>query len=100
MTKRIKLLTVERVIALERRLSSVPEVARFNSPDEPQGHTITHALSGWEDSFATVLDDLLPKLVSDNTPTDELNDILQQVGDELRHILYHIHDAKYFDYLI
>jgi hypothetical protein len=100
MSNRTKLLTVDRVIALERRLFSVPEVARFDSPDEPQSHTITHALAGWESSFTTVLDDLLPRLVADDTPTEELNDILQQVGDEPRHILYHVHDAKYFDYLV
>jgi len=53
--KHQKLLTVTRVIELAGHLSQIPEVAQFDVPGGPQGHTIAHALDGWEDSFSEVL---------------------------------------------
>ena len=100
MKKHEKLLTVSRVVELERRLSQIPEVARFDMPGKPQGHTLAHALSHWEDSFAAFLDNLLPKLADKTTSLEDLIDTIHDVGDELRHILYHIKDVKYFAYLL
>jgi hypothetical protein len=101
MNKHRKLLTPSRTVELERRLSRVPEVMKFDEPGEPQGHTIAHALSGWEHSFTEILDVLLPKLLENEEATSEdLNDTLHDIGDELRHILYHIHDTRYFGYLL
>ena len=65
MKKYQKLLTVERVIELERRLSKIPEVAQFDLVDEPEGHRLAHALSHWEDSFAGVLNTVLPKVAAE-----------------------------------
>jgi hypothetical protein len=100
MKKYQKLLTVERVIELERRLSKIPEVAQFDLVDEPEGHRLAHALSHWEDSFAAVLNTVLPKVADETASAEDLIDALHDVGDELRHILYHINDAKYFGYLV
>ena len=100
MNKHQKLLTVPGVIELESRLSQIPEVARFDAPGEPQGHTIAHALDGWENSFSEVLDVLLPKLTGSSLSSDELNDVLLDIGEEFRHILYHLHDTKYFEYIL
>lgn len=100
MNNQRKLLTPTRIVELERRLSQIPEVAKFDIPGESQGHTLAHALDGWEDSFTEILGVLLPELVNPNASSDDLNDTLHKIGDELRHILYHIHDAKYFRYLL
>jgi hypothetical protein len=100
MSKHQKLLTVSRVIELGQQLSKIPEVAQFDKPGEPQGHTLAHAVSHGEDSFATFLDNLLPKLANEMASAEDLIDTIHNVGDELRHILYHIHDVKYFSYLL
>ncbi|GAM99124.1 hypothetical protein U91I_02764 [alpha proteobacterium U9-1i] len=43
---------------------------------------------------------MFPKLVGDAKLSDEeLADILNDLGEELRHIQYHIGDLRYFDYL-
>lgn len=94
-----KLLTPLSAKALADRLAKVPSVSQFDVPDEPQGSTIAHALSDLEDSFAVVLTELLPKLLDETKSADELNELLLDVGEELRHILYHIKDTKYFGYL-
>ena len=100
MSKHQKLLTVSRVIELGQQLSKIPEIAQFDKPGEPQGHTLAHALSHWEDSSATFLDNLLPKLANEMASAEDLIDTIHDVGDELRHILYHIQDVKYFGYLL
>jgi hypothetical protein len=101
MKKHEKLLNAGRVVELGNRLSNIPEIAQFDIPGEPQRHTIAHALDGWEDSFAEVLYVLLPKLVEAKMASSEdLNDTLHDIGDELRHILCHIQDTKYFGYLL
>jgi hypothetical protein len=101
MSKHEKLPTPAHVVDLANRLSRIPEVAGFDISREPQGETIVHALDGWEDSFAEILDVLLPKLVKDKpASTEDLNDTLHEIGDQLRHILYHIQDTKYFGYLL
>jgi hypothetical protein len=46
------------------------------------------------------LDALLPRLLNDSLEPDELNEVLLDIGEELRHVLYHIRDPKFFGYLI
>ena len=85
---------------LADRLGKIASVAQFDLPNEPQGSTVANALSDLEDSFREVLNNLLPKLLDQTKSAEELDDLLLDIGEELRHILYHIKDTKYFGYLI
>jgi hypothetical protein len=98
--KNQKLLTVDSAKKLADRLAKVPSVSQFDLPDEPQGGTIAHALSDLEDSFQVVVNELLPKLLDETKSDADLDGLLLDVGEELRHILYHIKDTKYFGYLV
>jgi hypothetical protein len=95
-----KLLPPFTVKELTDRLGKIASVAQFDAPDEPQGSTIANALSDLEDSFSIVLNNLLPKLLDQTKSPEELDDVLLDIGEELRHILYHIRDTKYFGYLV
>jgi hypothetical protein len=95
-----KLLDLEQEIDLAKRLSSIPSVAQFDEPGEPEGWAIAHALHDLEGSFRTILDELIPKLVDKSAEPDALNDTLLDVGEEFRHILYHIRALRYYRYLI
>ncbi|MEY2487758.1 MAG: hypothetical protein QOH39_3406 [Verrucomicrobiota bacterium] len=100
MERHQKLFTPSEVKALSDRLSQVPSVTRFDTPGDSQAAEIAHAMSGFEDSFSVVLDDLLPKLAhSENASPEELDEILLNIGEEMRHILYHIRATRYFGYL-
>jgi hypothetical protein len=99
MNNQQKLLTARRAKDLADRLAKVPSVSQFDLADEPQGSTIAHALSDLEDSFSVVLNELLPKLLDETKSPDELDELLLDVGEELRHVLYHIRDTRYFGYL-
>lgn len=95
-----KIVSARAARELADRLANIPSVSRFDVTEEPQGSTIAHALSGIADSSSVILNDLLPKLFDETKSTDELDDVLLDIGEELRHILYHIKDTKYYGYLI
>jgi hypothetical protein len=42
----------------------------------------------------------LPKLANEMASAEDLIDTIHDFGDELRPILYHIYDVKYFGYLL
>jgi hypothetical protein len=99
MNNQPKLLTARRAKDLADRLSGLRSVSQFDVPDEPHGSTIANALSDLEDSFSVVLKELLPQLLDETKSAEELDELLLDVGEELRHILYHIKDTRYFGYL-
>ncbi len=87
------------VKALAERLSACPEVTRFDREGEGEAWTLAHAFWDLEDSFRKFLDKQLPRLVQDQINPGEINDLLHDIGEEFRHILYHIKDPKFYSYL-
>ena len=94
------LMTAEAARRLIERLARVKTVSQFDQPGEPQAATLAHSLTDLEKSFREILDALLPKLLNESLDSDQLNDTLLDIGEELRHVLYHIKDPKFFGYLI
>lgn len=96
----LKSLSVEQQRGLIKRLSELQSVRQFDIAGEPQAATLVHSLTDLEQSFQRILDDILPRLRDDTLSAEGLEDVLREIGEELRHVLYHIRDPKYFDYLI
>jgi hypothetical protein len=92
-------MTPTSVARLIERLSQVPSVSQFDQPGEPQSATLAHSLTDLEESFRAVVEVLLPKLLDNSLSPDQLNNVLLDIGEELRHVLYHIRDPKFFAYL-
>lgn len=99
MTKRKLLMTTDVGIRLVERLSKIDAVSRFDRRDEPQSATLVHALTDMEKSFREILDTLLPRLVDEAADSDQIEDALLEIGEELRHIHYHLKDPEFFGYL-
>ena len=78
---------------LTERLTNCPLITRYG-PEEVG--TIVHALSDLEGSLHTFLDDQLPKLADPSARGDVLEDLLLEVREEVRHILYHLRDPEFF----
>ena len=77
-------------------LSRCTDVTRH----EPDGEwDLAHALLDLEQSFMRFTEELLPKLEKTNLSSDEICDVLHTIGEEFRHVLYHIGDSTYFGYL-
>jgi len=89
----------EELKQIAERLDVCEQVRRYDQNDEKQAWTVAHDLVDLAESFRTYLDELLPRLKSGNLSADEVNEVLIDVGEEFRHILYHIHNSQYFAYL-
>jgi uncharacterized membrane-anchored protein len=100
MSTTLRSLSAEQRRKLIERLSAIATVRQFDVAGEPQAATLVHSLTDLEQSFRKILDELLPKLQDKGLSADRLNDVLHDIGEELRHVLYHVQDTKYFGYLI
>ncbi len=85
--------------ALANRLARLATVTQFDRRDEPQGWTLAWTFSELEGSSAAFLDDHIPRLVRNDLTDDEIIDVLHAIGEEFRHILYHLRDPAYYGYL-
>lgn len=63
---------------LAEKLQKYKYISKFDSDNEPEAWRLAHSLSDLEAVIQNALLD---------------------IGEELRHILYHIKDPKFFDYL-
>jgi hypothetical protein len=87
------------VKALADRLSKCPDVAKYDYESVKEGGVLAHALGDLEECFVAFLNEHLPRLMDDQSRPAEIFDALLDLGEEFRHILYHIHDPKFYQYL-
>ena len=87
------------VKALAERLSQCPEVTKYDHAEEKEAGVLAHSFSDLEESFRTFLTKQLPQLMNHELSPSELFDVLIDIGEEFRHILYHIRDPKFYGYL-
>ena len=80
-------------------LSKYEKITRYDQGDEKEAWTLSHAFLDLNESFKKFSCELLPKLFNENLSEEEIVDILHTIGEEFRHILYHIKENKYYDHL-
>lgn len=86
--------TVGDTSRLAERLAKCPEVTQFDDANRKEAQFLADSFGDLESSFREFLDENLPKLVS--SEGDELSEQLFEVGENLRHILYHILEHQRF----
>ena len=89
----------EQINELARILVGYKCISRYDHEGEVEGGTLAHGFSDLEKSFRTFLTDLLPKLVDGNLSEQEACDVLLSIGEEFRHINYHLRDSRFYRYL-
>jgi len=90
---------VNAIKELANRLSKCYAVSKFDKKGHSEAWTLAHALSDLEQSFRRILDVQLMRLSGEELNESEINDLLLEIGEELRHILYHIRDSEFYKYL-
>jgi hypothetical protein len=85
---------------LDHRLSDCPAVKKFSTPDWDEPSTLVHSLADLEESFQRYVKELLPRLLAPNIDESSIEDVLYDITEELRHVLYHIQDPRFFRHLI
>ncbi len=90
---------MDTVKSLALVLSTCAEVNRYDQGSEREAWTLALAFGDIEESFSKIYNDLVPKLLTEALNPDEVKNLLLCIGEELRHVLYHIRDPQYFKYL-
>ena len=84
---------------LAERLAQCKEVTRFDAGEECEAWTLVHAFADLEESLRTFLKEQLPRLTEGQLEASEIHELLLEIGEEFRHIFYHIKDPKLYRYL-
>jgi hypothetical protein len=74
-------------------------VTKFDEGEHQEASTLAHAFADLEESFDKFLNEHLPRLVRDQPDAGEIPGLLLEIGEEFRHILYHLRDPKFYSYL-
>lgn len=78
---------------LRERLEECPAVRQYGAEEAA---TLMHAFSDIESSARRFLCDQLPRLADPGTRRESLEDLLAEIQEDFRHILYHVHDPQFF----
>lgn len=89
----------EKLKILAQNLRKSEKVNSLDSKEEKESESLAYSILDIEESCKTLLNNLFPKLELTSISEDEINELLFDIGEELRHILYHINDPKFYDYL-
>lgn len=93
-----KLESAAEIKTFAEKLKQYECVYKFDSVDEPEAWRLAHSLSDLEKTFKEILENYLPALYEADGE-EAVHDALLDIGEELRHILYHIKDTRFFSYL-
>lgn len=85
--------------ALAERLARCPGVTRLDEETTRESWTLAHAFSDLDESFRRFSNELLPKLMDAKIDEATIYDILMEIGEEFRHVLYHLRDPRFYRYL-
>jgi hypothetical protein len=91
--------TGEAMKSLAERLQELNKLKGSSEIGREHSWELAHHLSDIEESCSKLLTDLLPTLIQKDISDEELHKVLHAMGEEFRHLLYHIREIKYFDYL-
>ena len=85
--------TTDAFTDLVQRLSTIPVIARYGGEE---AETLAHAFSDIEKSLRIFLEEQLPKLADASGKGEALEELLLDIREEFRHVLYHLHDPEFF----
>ena len=83
----------------ERLAGIIARCAKVQKLGSNESWTLAHALLDLNGSFQAFTSRHLPALLDETKTADEVCDILHDMGEEFRHILYHIRDPQFYRYL-
>ena len=89
----------KKVATIIENLHKSRKVNSYNMEHENESETLAHCFLDIEESCKVMINELFPKLLSDSINEDDVDEILYDIGEEFRHVLYHIKDPKFYNYL-
>lgn len=91
--------------ALADQLQQIPKVAdaarqRGSTKVDEEAMQIATALLDIREASRHLFDELVPRLLEVAPESPAAEELLHSIGEEYRHILYHIMDTKMFGYIV
>jgi hypothetical protein len=92
---------VDDVKLLADHLRRVPKLGQVVGLDDlaDDAWAIAEGLRDIRASTAQLFDQLVPELLEANPAGERVQEILQEIGELLRHIRYHTSDSRFYGYL-
>jgi hypothetical protein len=87
------------VKTLADRLFASPQIRSLGQDSPSEAGTLAHTFADLEDSFRKFLEKELPRLVGSDATHSDITGILLDIGEEFRHILYHLKEPRFYRYL-
>jgi len=87
------------VVRLAAALDSLLSMRKFRKDGEPGGWNVAQGLADIEQSCRAIVDERLPALLAAADDPVRCQEVLLELGEDLRHILYHTRDIRFFRYL-
>jgi hypothetical protein len=91
---------IDKFILLSRNIKKCKRVTRYSTETYDEVDTLAHALIDIEESLKQIINDDIPKLYLNELNEKEIDDIILDIGEEFRHLLYHIKDTKVYNYIL
>ncbi len=81
---------------LAERLARLPAIAKRRAAEQgSEAESLAHALIDIAESFEAALVRHYPRLADPEASDEELMDAIEDVREELRHVVYHAHDSEF-----
>jgi hypothetical protein len=90
---------IDKLKAISANLEKCERVSQYSTDTENQCETLAHAFLDMQDAMQVIINERIPMLYLRNLNSNEVDDLILDIGEELRHILYHINDTRVYDYL-
>jgi hypothetical protein len=88
-----------RYTELIARLSQLPSVMRYDDGEWSEAETLAHAFLDLERSCQKFVNEQVPRLFDASLTNEDLTNLLLDIGEEFRHMLYHLKDPRFYRYL-
>lgn len=89
---------IEKLKIITQNLEKCERVTKHSTKEENQADTLANAVIDIEDALKKI-NEQIPKLYLKDLTSDEVDDLILEIGEELRHVVYHIKDTPVYDYL-
>jgi hypothetical protein len=90
---------IDKYKCLVNNFRKLDKINSYDSDKEKESDTLANAILDIAESSSLIVNELVPKLTANDISESQIEDILHEIGEEFRHILYHIKDSKYYGYL-
>lgn len=90
---------IPKLKAITRNLEKCERITKYSTKDENQADTLANAFIDIEESIKKIANIDIPQLYLKDLKEEDIDNLILDIGDELRHLLYHIKDTKVYNYL-